>query len=82
MAYLRPEILRLLLAVAASAAAGAGCIIASEDDDGNASGYTIGYVPPDRDGAFHRVRVTVQGPGAKDLNIRTRPGYFATGPPR
>ena len=23
------------------------------------SGYTIGYVPPDRDGAFHRVRVEV-----------------------
>ena len=46
------------------------------------SGYTIGYVPPDRDGAFHRVRVTVQGPGANDLNVRTRPGYFAAGPPR
>jgi Ca-activated chloride channel homolog len=43
------------------------------------SGYTIGYVPPDRDGAFHRVRVTVQGPDARDLNVRTRPGYFAAG---
>ena len=43
------------------------------------SGYTIGYVPPDRDGAFHRVRVMVQGPGAKNLNVRTRPGYFAAG---
>jgi Ca-activated chloride channel family protein len=38
------------------------------------SGYTIGYVPPDRDGAFHRTRVTVS---AKDLKVRTRPGYFA-----
>jgi VWFA-related protein len=43
------------------------------------SGYTIGYVPPDRDGAFHRIRVTVQGPGAKELKVRTRPGYFAAG---
>ena len=43
------------------------------------SGYTIGYVPPDRDGAFHRVRVMVAG---KDLKVRTRPGYFAAGAPR
>ena len=43
------------------------------------SGYTIGYVPPDRDGAFHRIRVTVAG---KDLKVRTRPGYFAAGVPR
>ncbi len=39
------------------------------------SGYTLGYVPPDRDGLFHRVRVVVE-PDAK-LQIRTRPGYFA-----
>jgi Ca-activated chloride channel homolog len=39
------------------------------------SGYTIGYVPPDRDGLFHRVRVVIE-PAAK-LQIRTRPGYFA-----
>lgn len=28
------------------------------------SGYTLGYVPPDRDGAFHRVRVVIVGPDA------------------
>jgi VWFA-related protein len=42
------------------------------------SGYTIGYEPPDRDGAFHRVRVTLQ-PADRSLTIRTRPGYFAAG---
>jgi VWFA-related protein len=41
------------------------------------SGYTIGYVPPDRDGAYHRVRVELQSHG-RGLSIRTRPGYFAT----
>lgn len=40
------------------------------------SGYTIGYVPPDHDGVFHRVRVAMQ-PAAKNLTLRTRPGYFA-----
>jgi hypothetical protein len=39
------------------------------------SGYTIGYVPPDRDGLFHRVRVVIEPPAK--LQIRTRPGYFA-----
>ena len=43
------------------------------------SGYTLGYVPPDRDGAYHRVRVEI-GPGdARRLSVRTRPGYFAAG---
>jgi len=42
------------------------------------SGYTIGYVPPDHDGAFHRVRVEIQ-PGDRHLTLRTRPGYFAAG---
>jgi len=42
------------------------------------SGYTIGYVPPDRDGAYHRVRVDVQSSDRR-LTIRTRPGYFAAG---
>jgi Ca-activated chloride channel homolog len=42
------------------------------------SGYTIGYVPPDRDGAFHRIRVEVIGPNKRKLNARTRPGYFAS----
>lgn len=41
------------------------------------SGYTLGYVPPDRDGGFHRVRVVVEGPGSQRLEVRTRPGYFA-----
>jgi VWFA-related protein len=41
-------------------------------------GYTIGYIPPVRDGAFHRVRVDIQ-PSAR-LNVRTRPGYFAAAP--
>jgi Ca-activated chloride channel family protein len=41
------------------------------------SGYTIGYVPPDRDGAYHRVRVLVNPSPPRRLNVRTRPGYFA-----
>jgi Ca-activated chloride channel family protein len=44
------------------------------------SGYTIGYTPPARDGAYHRVRVVVELPDRK-LRIRTRPGYFAAGAP-
>jgi VWFA-related protein len=43
------------------------------------SGYTIGYVPPDRDGNFHRVRVEVQPPPSQKVSVRTRPGYFAAG---
>jgi len=43
------------------------------------SGYTIGYVPPDRDGAFHRVRVQVEADAGRKLIVRTRPGYFAAG---
>jgi VWFA-related protein len=41
------------------------------------SGYTLGYVPPDRDGNYHRVRVDVQPPAAQKVKVRTRPGYFA-----
>jgi len=41
------------------------------------SGYTIGYVPPDRDGAYHRIRVVVDPSPSQRLNVRTRPGYFA-----
>jgi Ca-activated chloride channel family protein len=44
------------------------------------SGYTIGYVPPDRDGAYHRIRVDVIGADGRPLSVRTRPGYFAAGP--
>jgi len=43
------------------------------------SGYTLGYPPPDRDGAFHRIRVEVAPADRRRLNIRTRPGYFAAG---
>jgi VWFA-related protein len=42
------------------------------------SGYTIGYVPPDHDGAYHRVRVVVDPTPPQRLNVRTRPGYFAS----
>jgi Ca-activated chloride channel homolog len=45
------------------------------------SGYTIGYVPPDRDGGYHRVRVAVQPSPSQKIKIRTRPGYFAAGAP-
>jgi len=41
------------------------------------SGYTLGYAPPDRDGAFHRIRVEVAPAAARRLKVRTRPGYFA-----
>lgn len=41
------------------------------------SGYTIGYTPPDRDGAFHRIRVEVTANRHEKLQVRTRPGYFA-----
>ena len=40
-------------------------------------GYTLAYVPPDRDGLYHRVRVEATGTGGRKLNVRTRPGYFA-----
>jgi Ca-activated chloride channel family protein len=43
------------------------------------SGYTIGYVPPDRDGSYHRVRVEIQPSATQKIKIRTRPGYFAAG---
>jgi VWFA-related protein len=42
------------------------------------SGYTIGYVPPDHDGTFHRVRVEVTPADKRKLTVRTRPGYFAS----
>jgi len=45
------------------------------------SGYTLGYTPPDRDGAYHRIRVEIAPPDARRLSVRTRPGYFAAGRP-
>jgi Ca-activated chloride channel family protein len=43
------------------------------------SGYTIGYAPPDRDGAYHHVRVEVAQSGGPKMIARTRAGYFAAG---
>jgi|GEM_PF-69051 len=41
----------------------------------NSSYYLLGYTPAIRpDGRFHRIRVTVDYPGAK---VESRPGYFA-----
>jgi VWFA-related protein len=42
------------------------------------SGFTLGFVPPERDGAYHRVRVEVSTADRRKLAIRTRPGYFAS----
>lgn len=39
--------------------------------------YTVGYVPPDHDGRFHRVRVEIEAADRRSLNVRTRPGYVA-----
>jgi len=41
-------------------------------------GYTIGFVPPARDGGYHPVKVEI-GASSRRLNVRTRPGYFASG---
>jgi VWFA-related protein len=41
------------------------------------SGYTIAFVPPERDGAYHRVRVSIDGPDTKRLEVHTRDGYYA-----
>jgi Ca-activated chloride channel family protein len=40
-------------------------------------GYTLAYVPPDRDGSFHRVHVEATDGAGRKLNVRTRPGYVA-----
>ena len=44
-------------------------------------GYTIGYAPPARDGAYHRIKVEIDPSSARRLSVRTRPGYFAAGRP-
>jgi len=41
------------------------------------SGYTLGYIPPERDGRYHPVRVQVNRTDGRRLVVRTRPGYFA-----
>lgn len=43
------------------------------------SGYTIGYEPPDRDGAYHRLEVKVAPTDGRRLKVRSRPGYLAAG---
>lgn len=43
------------------------------------SGYTIGYEPPDRDGAYHRIDLKIEPTHGRRLNVRSRPGYFAAG---
>jgi len=45
------------------------------------SGYTIGFVPPDRDGVFHRLKVEVKTADGRRVEVRTRPGYFAAKEP-
>ncbi len=45
------------------------------------SGYTVAFVPPDRDGAYHQLRVIVDAGDGRRLNVRTRPGYVAPTPP-
>ncbi len=40
------------------------------------TGYTIAFVPPARDGLYHRLRVDVRA-GSDRLGVRTRPGYLA-----
>ncbi len=46
------------------------------------SGYLLGYTPPDRDGAFHRVRITLERGSGGNMSVRTRPGYFASEAPK
>jgi VWFA-related protein len=43
------------------------------------SGYTIAFEPPVRDGSYHRINLKVDRGGR--FHVRTRPGYFAPGPP-
>jgi Ca-activated chloride channel family protein len=42
------------------------------------NGYTMAIEPPERDGAYHRVRVQVSGPDRERLSVRTRDGYVAS----
>jgi Ca-activated chloride channel family protein len=46
------------------------------------TGYTIAFVPPERDGAYHRIRVEIDGSEGHRFIVRTREGYLAaTGDP-
>ena len=41
------------------------------------SSYLLGYAPPARDGAYHRVRIRIDGRDGKSFRVRTREGYVA-----
>jgi VWFA-related protein len=42
------------------------------------SAYTVSFVPPERDGAYHPVKVEVTGRDSRHFAVRTRPGYTAS----
>jgi VWFA-related protein len=43
--------------------------------------YTLGYVPPQKNGrdSFRKIRVEVSAPGGGKVRVRTRPGYYLDG---
>jgi Ca-activated chloride channel homolog len=43
------------------------------------SQYTLGF-PGAEDGRYHRIKVTAQGANLGELEVRTRPGYYAAKP--
>jgi VWFA-related protein len=43
-------------------------------------GYSLGYVPANVDGEYHRVKVLVRAPGLKNLSVRVRDGYAISEP--
>ena len=42
------------------------------------SAYTVSFVPPERDGAYHPVKVEITGRDSRHFTVRTRPGYTAS----
>jgi VWFA-related protein len=40
--------------------------------------YTVSFVPPERDGAYHPVKVEIAGRDRRQFTVRTRPGYTAS----
>jgi VWFA-related protein len=42
------------------------------------SAYTVSFVPPERDGAYHPVKVEITGRDRRHFTVRTRPGYTAS----
>jgi VWFA-related protein len=43
--------------------------------------YTLGYVPPQKNGrdSFRKIRVEVSAAGGRKVRVRTRPGYYLDG---